>query len=184
MRLFLVVLMFARCTFLMSQQNTTPTWRPYPAGHWPQEPDGFNGMKFDASRAATEKVAKLEDCEKVKFGNISCKTTLSIKAKPFEGSVLFAVPQGLPPETGRLASIYAEFSKADYPFVKAAFIENFGQPHSPSNIGTEKEYLVWQGNKAEIRLSVGVFVLEPNYIARGAIPMSTIESLPPKRPDK
>ena len=33
------------------------------AGHWPQEPDGFGGLKFDATRAETEKKIKLENCQ-------------------------------------------------------------------------------------------------------------------------
>ena len=63
MRLLTILLGFAAITgtgsaFQMTQQPGPPAWVPLPADHWPQEPDGFNGMKFDAARPETEKVIK------------------------------------------------------------------------------------------------------------------------------
>jgi hypothetical protein len=98
-----------------------------------------------------------------------------------------------------LSSISGTFDKADYPAVKAAFIKMYGQPHqidtpasmlakamarmSPeaqvsmrsSAAATSQdesgEFLVWQGNKAEIHLNLGRgdgnFVFSPNLWAKG-----------------
>jgi hypothetical protein len=176
MRLLLILLAFSGSTLLMSQQEfKTADWKPYPAGHWPQEPDGFYGMKFDASRAETAKTIKLEGCQTVKFGNVSCNTAVVFEGRSFKASVMFLVPQGYPPETGKLGSVYAEFGKDDFPFVKAAIIKMFGPPHQSGNPAAKEEpaaeCLSWQGNKAEIRLNVlrekGMFVIEPNFLSRG-----------------
>jgi hypothetical protein len=165
-----------------------PAWVPFPADHWPQEPDGFNGMRFDATRAETEKAIKLESCETVKYGNLSCKTTLVIAGKAFGGDVLFAVPHdmktGSPIGEGHLANIYAGFGKADFAFVKAAFINMYGQPHQTDT--QDGECLLWTGNKAEIRLNESrgdaAFVISPNMRARGATSVATVEDLPEVRP--
>jgi hypothetical protein len=37
------------------------------AGHWRQEPDGFGGLKFDATKDQTEKKIKLENCHTLEF---------------------------------------------------------------------------------------------------------------------
>ena len=164
------------------QDNDVPAWVPFPADHWPQEPDGFNGMKFDATRAETEKAIKLENCETVKFGNLSCKATLVVAGKAFRGDVLFGVPHdmktGAPIGEGHLGNIYASFGKADFAFVKAAFIRMYGQPHHVADQGDE--YLTWIGNKALIRLyesgDDAAFVISPNMRARGAKGVGWIEA--------
>jgi len=92
-----------------------------------------------------------------------------------------------PAGEGRLANIYASFNRADFGFVKAAFVKMFGQPHktdSPPQ-GESGEFLSWIGNKAEIRLSVlrddAAFVISPNMIARGGKVGSSLELLPTPR---
>jgi hypothetical protein len=162
-----------------------PAWVPFPADHWPQEPDGFNGMKFDATRAETEKAIKLESCETVKYGNLSCKTTLVVDGKAFRGEILFGVAHD--PKTGsqigdeHLMNTYASFDKTEFAFVKAAFIKMYGQPHHVDDFGGG-EHLTWTGNKAEVRVSVigdnAAFVISPNMRARGAVGVSSIEALP------
>ena len=69
-----------------------------PADHWTQEPDGFNGMRFGATRAETEKVIKPETCKTGDLAATSCKVTLTVAGKPFQGGLLFLVPRDL--ETG------------------------------------------------------------------------------------
>ena len=182
MRLVRILIALSAFTIAgMPQEHATPTWVPFPADHWPEEPDGFNGMKFDATPAESEKTIKLENCETIEHGNLSCKTTLTLAGKAFRGDILFTVPYnpktGSPVGEGRLARISSEFDKADYAFVKAAFVKVYGQPHGTEEGGT----LRWTGNKAEIRLNVGFFSISPNMVARGVIRKVTIEArlLPP-----
>ena len=133
------------------------------AGHWPQEPDGFGGLKFDATRAETEKKIKLENCQilevpavvKKAVGGkmnlpLECKASLNVAGKPFIANVQFAVPHD---GMSRLINIYGTFARADYPSVKIAFIRLYGQPHRIDTLAGE-ESLFWGGNKAQIHLSV------------------------------
>jgi hypothetical protein len=163
-----------------SDLQDVPPWKPLPADHWPQEPDGFNGMKFNATRAETEKVIKLESCEIGIYGNLYCKTSVVVDGKPFKADILFGIPHD--PKTGavigegRLSNFYVKFPKADYAFVKTAFIKMFGTPHKTSyHFPEEKdsEFLDWFGNKTPIRMNVlredGAFVIEPNWRPMGDV---------------
>lgn len=165
--------------------QNSPKWVPFPADHWPQEPDGLNGMKFDASRAETEKVAKLESCETIRFGNLHCKTTLTVAGKVFRGDVVFVV--GHDPKTdvpigeGHLTNIGASIdNKAEFAFVKSTFIKMYGQPHHERLDAMGREYLTWDGNKADIRLSAVGFALASNMWARGGRLVSTLGVVPKK----
>ena len=157
------------------------------AGHWPQEPDGFGGLKFDATRAETEKKIKLENCQilevpavvKKAVGGkmnlpLECKASLNVAGKPFIANVQFAVPHD---GMSRLINIYGTFARADYPSVKIAFIRLYGQPHRIDTLAGE-ESLFWGGNKAQIHLSVfgngGNFGFSPGR----AVTRLTIEELP------
>jgi hypothetical protein len=174
--------------FQMQQEQDLPTWVQFPAGHWLQEPDGFNGMKFDATRSETEKVVKVEDCVTAIYGNLSCKVTLQVAGKPFAGEVLFGVPHdpktGAVTGEGRLANITAAFKKPEFDFVKAAFIKMYGHPHQATSSPQVEsgEFLSWIGNKAMIRLTLlrddASFVISPNPFARGGKIITTIEELP------
>jgi hypothetical protein len=134
-----------------------PKWVPFPADHWPQEPDGFNGLKFGSTQAETEQTIKLESCENIRYGNLTCKTTLTVAGKTFSGNILFAGPYD--PKTDaligerHLTHITASIGKAEFAFVKAAFIKMYGQPHHVGDFGGG-EHLTWTGNKAEIGLFV------------------------------
>jgi hypothetical protein len=166
MRLLTMVLGFAAITntgsaFQMTPQPNPSTWVPLPADHWPQEPDGFNGMKFDATRSEIEKVIKLENCETAKYGNIGCKVTLDFAGRNLKGNILFLVPQD--PKTnasvgqGRLGNIYAQFGKTDYSFVKAAFIKMYGQPHqidTPASLDAKMRARMSPEEQMSIRPSV------------------------------
>ena len=157
------------------------------AGHWPQEPDGFGGLKFDATRAETEKKIKLENCQipevpaavKKAVGGkmnlpLECKASLKVAGKPFIANVQFAVPHD---GESRLINIYGTFARADYPSLKIAFIRLYGQPHRIDTLAGE-ESLFWEGNKAQIHLGVfgngGNFGFSPGR----AVTRATIEELP------
>ncbi len=144
------------------------TWAPFPAGHWPQEPNGFQGLKFDATPAEAGQTTQLENWETVEYGNLRCNAALVLAGKTFQGNILFATPHNpktrAPVGEGRLAQIYAEFDSGDFAFVKTAFVEMYGPPHETDANGMLK----WIGNKAEIRLNAGFFWISPNMAARGA----------------
>ena len=157
------------------------------AGHWPQEPDGFGGLKFDATRAETEKKIKLENCQipevpaavKKAVGGkmnlpLECKASLKVAGKSFIANVQFAVPHD---GESRLINIYGTFARADYPSLKIAFIRLYGQPHRIDTLAGE-ESLFWEGNKAQIHLGVfgngGNFGFSPGR----AVTRATIEELP------
>jgi L-alanine-DL-glutamate epimerase-like enolase superfamily enzyme len=66
------------------------------AGHWCQEPDGFGGMKFDATKDQTEKKIKLENCHTLEIpaaikkavggkmnGTLDCNASLKVAGKSF-----------------------------------------------------------------------------------------------------
>jgi len=168
-----------------------PAWVPYPADHWPQEPDGFNKMKFAETKAQTEqRGVKLTNCKTGMYDNLYCDTTLEIEGRTFSGNLCFGVKHsadGKVQGEGHLGNIYAEFDASDYPFVKAAFIRRFGEPHSTqAPFGDQPgEMLNWAGNKAMIRITVlrdkGGFVLSPNFFARGATLESSFGQITKKR---
>ena len=156
------------------------------AGHWPQEPDGFGGLKFDATRAETEKKIKLENCQipevpatvKKAVGGkmnlpLECTASLKVAGKSFIANVQFAVPHD---GESRLINIYGTFARADYPSLKIAFIRLYGQPHRIDTLAGE-ESLFWGGNKAQIHLGVfgngGNFGFSPGR----AVTRLTIEEL-------
>ena len=157
------------------------------AGHWHQEPDGFGGLKFDATRAETEKKIKLENCQIPEVpaavkkavggkmnGTLDCKASLKVAAKSFIANVQFAVPHD---GESRLINIYGTFARADYPSVKIAFVRLYGQPHRIDTLAGQ-ESLFWGGNKAQIHLGVsgngGNFGFSPGR----AVTRATIEALP------
>jgi hypothetical protein len=143
----------------VSHEQGTPAQR---ADHWPQEPDGVGGLKFDATRAETEKNIKLEGCQilevpaaaKKALGGatlpLECRTSLKMAGKSFIANVQFAVPHD---GESRLINIYGKFARADYPSLKIAFIGLYGQPHRIDTLGGE-ESLFWRGNKAQISLGI------------------------------
>ena len=157
------------------------------AGHWRQEPDGFGGLKFDATKDQTEKKIKLENCHTLEIpaaikkavggkmnGTLDCKASLNVAGKSFIANVQFAVPHD---GESRLINIYGTFARADYPSLKIAFIRLYGQPHRIDTLAGE-ESLFWGGNKAQIHLGVfgnsGNFGLSPGR----AVTRITIEELP------
>jgi len=155
------------------------------AGHWPQEPDGFGGLKFDATRAETEKKLKLENCQipevpaavKKAVGGkmnlpLECKASLKVAGKSFIANVQFAVPHD---GESRLINIYGTFARADYPSLKIAFIRLYGQPHRIDTLAGE-ESLFWGGNKAQIYL--GVFGNSGNFGFSPGRAVTRIEELP------
>ena len=157
------------------------------AGHWRQEPDGFGGLKFDATKDQTEKKIKLENCHALEIpaaikkavggkmnGTLDCKASLNVAGKSFIANVQFAVPHD---GESRLINIYGTFAKADYPSVKIAFVRLYGQPHRIDTLAGQ-ESLFWGGNKAQIYLGVfgnsGNFGFSPGR----AVTRATIEELP------
>ena len=158
------------------------------AGHWPQEPDGFGGLKFDTTKDQTEKKIKLENCHTLEFpaainkkavggkmnGTLDCKASLNVAGKSFIANVQFAVPHD---GESRVINIYGTFARADYPSLKIAFIRLYGQPHRIDTLAGE-ESLFWGGNKAQIHLGVfgngGNFGFSPGR----AVSRATIEKLP------
>jgi hypothetical protein len=157
------------------------------AGHWPQEPDGFGGLKFDTTKDQSEKKIKLENCQTLEFpaaikkpvggkmnGTLDCKASLNVAGKSFIANVQFAVPHD---GESRLINIYGTFARADYPSLKIAFIRLYGQPHRIDTLAGE-ESLFWGGNKAQIHLGVfgngGNFGFSPGR----AVTRLTIEKLP------
>jgi hypothetical protein len=98
------------------------------AGHWPQEPDGFGGLKFDTTKDQTEKKIKLENCHTLEFpaaikkalgrkmnGTLDFKASLNVAGKTFIANVQFSVPHD---GESQLINIYGAFARADYPSVK------------------------------------------------------------------
>lgn len=157
------------------------------ASHWPQEPDGFGGLKFDTTKDQTEKKIKLENCHTLEFpaaikkavgvkmnGTLDCKAPLNVAGKSLIANVQFAVPHD---GESRLINIYGTFARADYPSLKIAFIRLYGQPHRIDTFAGE-ESLFWGGNKAQIHLGVfgngGNFGFSPGR----AVTRLTIEELP------
>ena len=138
--------------------------KPAPrAGHWPQEPDGFGGLKFGRTKDQTEKKIKLEYCHTLEFpapnktavggkmnGTLDCKASLNVAGKSLVANVQFAVPHD---GESRLINIYGRFARADYPSLKIAFIRLYGKPHRIDTRAGE-ESLFWGGNKSQIRLGV------------------------------
>ena len=190
MRRMLVLFTLIAGTLLMSQQNPhgtkLPEWEPYPAGHWPQEPDGYGGMKLQASRADIQKTVQLVDCEPMRNGAL-CQTTVEIGGRPFKASLMFGGPEGTAPENQKLSSLSVQLSNADFPFVKAAFTKMFGLPLAaevaakrfwPPHEGWEEVF--WQGNKTQIRMASlpnqAFVVVEHNWVATGGLTIS-IESM-------
>jgi hypothetical protein len=157
------------------------------AGHWLQEPDGFGGLQFDATRAETEKKIKLENCQipdvpaavKKAVGGtmnlpLECKASMKVAGKSFIANVQFAVSHD---GESRLINIYGTFARANYPSLKIAFIRLYGQPHRIDTLAGE-ESLFWEGNKAQIHLGVfgngGNFGFSPGR----TVTRATIEELP------
>jgi hypothetical protein len=189
LRTLTILLAFAALTVTgvgcqVFQEHGTPALR---AGPWPQGPDDFGGLKFDATRAETEKKIKLENCQilevpaavkKAAGGKMNlpleCKASLNVAGKPFIANVQFAVPHD---GESRLINIYGTFARADYPSLKIAFIRLYGQPHRIDTLAGE-ESLFWGGNKAQIHL--GVFLNGGNFgFSPGrAVTRLTIEELP------
>ena len=133
------------------------------AGHWPQEPDGFGGLKFDTTKDQTEKKITLENCHTLEFpaaikkavggkmnGTLECKASQKVAGKTFIANVQFSVPHD---GESHLIDIYGAFGRADYPSVKRAFIKLYGQPHRIDTL-EGGESLSWRGNKVQIHLSV------------------------------
>jgi len=133
------------------------------ASHWRQEPDGFGGLKFDATKDQTEKKITLENCHTLEFpaaikkavggkmyGTLDCKASLNVAGKTYLANVQFSVPHD---GESQLINIYGAFARADYPSVKKAFIKLYGQPHRIDTLEGE-ESLSWRGNKVQIHLSV------------------------------
>jgi hypothetical protein len=165
-------------------EHGTPALR---AGHWRQEPDGFGGLKFDATKDQTEKKIKLENCHTLEIpaaikkavgakmnGTLDCKVSLKVAGKSFIANVQFAVPHD---GESRLINIYGTFAKADYPSLKIAFVRLYGQPHRINTLAGE-ESLFWEGNKAQVYLGFfgngGNFGFSPGR----AVTRATIEKLP------
>ena len=155
------------------------------AGHWPQEPDGFGGLKFDTTKDQTEKKIKLENCHTLEFpaaikkavggkmnGTLECKASQKVAGKTFIANVQFSVPHD---GESHLIDIYGAFGRADYPSVKRAFIKLYGQPHRIDTLAGE-ESLSWGGNKAQIHL--GVFGNSGNFGFSPGRAVATIEKLP------
>jgi len=133
------------------------------AGHWPQEPDGFGGLKFDTTKDQTEKKIKLDNCHTLEFpaaarlavgekmnGTLDCKAPLNVAGKILIASVQFSVPHD---GESQLINIYGAFGRADYPSMRKAFIKQYGPPHRIDTHEGE-ESLSWRGNKVQIHLSV------------------------------
>jgi hypothetical protein len=159
----------------------------YEHGHWPQEPDGFGGLKFDTTKDQSEKKIKLENCHTLEFpatikkavggkmnGTLDCNASLNVAGKSFIANVQFAVPHD---GESRLINIYGTFARADYPSLKIAFVRLYGQPHRIDTLAGE-ETLFWGGNEAQIHLGVfgngGNFGFSPGR----AVTRLTIEELP------
>ena len=156
------------------------------------EPDGFNGMRLGATRAETEKVAKLQNCEVVRSGhpeiiqfeNLKCNTTLVVDRRDFRGHVLFSVP---PNGEGTLWTISADFGKGEFAFVRAAFIKRYGLPHYFTLSGGQ--HLTWASSKALIIVTEVVgdhasFSISPNWRAiKGAMAVESTQMRDASQPE-
>ena len=156
---------------------------------WTQEPDGFGGMKLGATKAETEKIVRLEDCQTARFDNLSCKTLLDVAGSRLQTGVLFGVPNtpsGFPTGEGHLVSIYCDFDNADFAHVKAAFIKKYGSPHhrERAHIWGGGESQSWRGNNTEIRLWSGTNMASLSFTrtCHGCKTVLTLEQIPAQQP--
>jgi hypothetical protein len=144
--------------------------------NWPQEPDGFNGLKFLAPKADVEKIVKLGACKPYEGHNPTplemreCKVSLVLDGINVDGYLQFSSEKGKPASTGQLTSIRCIFEAKNYSSVKAALIRLYGEPHQLQKLyGGGADGVFWHGKKANIMLSPIVVSFSPTQYVIGGV---------------
>jgi len=151
---------------------------------WPQEPDGFNGLKFLATKADVEKVVKLGPCKRFEGHNPTdlevkeCKVALVLGRINLDIDVHFTSEKGWRDGDSQLTQIPGFFGMANYATVKAAFIKMYGEPHLLRKLKVlqkelgDPEGAFWHGKKANIILAPDVVIFSPSEFRTGGVSVS------------
>jgi hypothetical protein len=166
------------------------------AKDWPQEPNGFNGLRFLTKRAEIEKTHKLGRCKSVQalrpsLESIQCGLPLQLYGIGIDGRVEFTFPKGTRDREGQLTQIILAVKSSDYETAKAMLVKTYGEPHHIES-KSEGSALFWNGKKANVQFWKGTtlhtLVVGPSQFGIGNVSIairfyaiSTIESLPPER---
>jgi hypothetical protein len=148
---------------------------------WPQEPDGFNGLKFLATKTDIQKIIKLGSCKVVPPINPmpletkECKVELTLDGLKLEGSVQFTSPKGGRDDDGQLTLILGTFKVVNSGTVKTALVKMYGEPHH-SEKTRDGVSTFWNGKKANIILfsseTGDSFVMQPSEFMIGGVSQS------------
>jgi hypothetical protein len=148
---------------------------------WPQEPDGFSGLKFLAIKTDIQKIIKLGSCKVVPPINPmpletkECEVELTLDGLKLEGSVRFTSPKGGRDDDGQLTDIIGNFGVANAETVKTTLIKMYGEPHN-SQKTRDGASTFWNGKRANIILfsseTSGSFIMEPSHFMIGGVSQS------------
>ena len=128
-----------------------------PPGGWTQEPDDFNGLKLDMTKAEAERHVTLGKCTVTTFeapgfparDHVGCETTLNVGGLALPGEVLFI--------EDRLINLGGKFNRSQWDAVRTAFIDRYGRPHVDERQEIFEQgpsrRLEWQGDRVQISLS-------------------------------
>jgi len=90
-----------------------------PVAAWPQEPEGFLGIPFNASTAAAKSRMDIGECLTV-LGVLDCLTDLRLGDFSFVGTLEF--------KNDRFVSVYSSIPAAEFGTLKDIFIARYGKP--------------------------------------------------------
>jgi hypothetical protein len=123
---------------------------------WAKEPDGFRGVKFNATKAEAASIVAFDSaCSKV-FGHEE-----EICSSTFQLGEIGAVKTGIGFVDDRLVYVSApQISAVDYPSLKEIFVERYGIPtfskrerlQTDSGATFQNETLLWEGKAVRMIL--------------------------------
>ena len=121
---------------------------------WPEEPDGFKGVKFGSSVAEARSVLEFSQC----FRADEQKPTtcpLTVDTGEFEMNVFLLFVDD------KLVTVVGGFPSKNYSGARGIFVEKYGAPHESlkdvvqNGMGAkfDREQLTWVGKNSRVSLS-------------------------------
>jgi hypothetical protein len=114
---------------------------------WPQEPEGFLGIPFNASHSEAQSKMNLGDCLPVS-GVQQCLATLHLGDYSFDGIVEF--------KDDKFVNVFSSVSAPMFGALKDIFIARYGRPlqdeitPGSANNGSGYEILSWSGKRVSV----------------------------------
>lgn len=111
-----------------------------PPDAWPQEPDGFNGLKFGATVSEVRTKTVFGSCLAESFGDVTCSTAISVGDVATNISLTFT--------NDHLTRFSGTFPSSKLNQLRDIFLHWYGNP-----IRTDEFFWNWSGSRVQISLS-------------------------------